>query len=275
MNARPIHTSTPRAFQRTVYRYFAAQGRDFPWRRNPSPYAVLISEYMLQQTQTDRVVPKYRAFLREFPSCRALACARRADVLAAWQGLGYNRRAKHLHEAAQIIHAQYAGRVPATYDELVALPGIGPYTAAAIQAFAFDLPSVFVETNIRTALIHHFCPNATRTPEKELLALAEQVLDRDQPRRWYSALMDYGAHIKAVHGNLNTKSERYTKQSRFEGSTRQLRGAIIRILTEREGATVEVLARHASRTRKETRVQVDALIADGLVTRKGNTVSLI
>ena len=203
-----------------------------PWRATRDPYRVLGSEVMLQQTQVDRVIPYYERWLKEFPTARVLAMAPLSKVLKAWQGLGYNRRGKYLWEAAKIISEYgWGGK----------LPGIGPYTAAAIEAFAHNKPTVFIETNIRTVFFHHCYSNVlqnTRIEDKELLPLVEEALRKSkmQPRDFYAALMDYGSHLKKQGVKLNTKSKHYQKQSKFEGSARQKRAAKLRDLLAK-GAT--------------------------------------
>lgn len=218
--------------------FFAAQRRDMPWRElAPSgtidPYHILVSEIMLQQTQVPRVIPKYEQFLVRFPSPRDLAEAPLADVLTVWQGLGYNRRAKFLWQAAQMIVQDFAGTVPTEIEELVKLPGVGRNTAGAVMAYAYDVPVVFVETNIRTVFIHHFFADTAEVHDKDILELVCTTLPQDESltRAWYWALMDYGSHLKQEIGNLNKLSKHYVKQSTFHGSKRQIRGAIIRVLS--------------------------------------------
>lgn len=225
LNRQQIHS-----FQETVWAYFAAHRRDMPWRDEPTPYHVLVSELMLQQTQVVRVVPKYQAFMARFSDVQALAAASLPEVLALWNGLGYNRRAKFLHAAAQQIVAQHGGVVPSTEPELVALPGIGSNTAGAILAYAFDQPVIFVETNIRTVFFHHFFPGEDSVDDKAVLALVAQTIATENPREWYWALMDYGAHLKTTAGGKLAQSKHYVRQSKFEGSRRQLRGEVIRRL---------------------------------------------
>ncbi|HET6924924.1 MAG TPA: hypothetical protein VFH39_03800 [Candidatus Saccharimonadales bacterium] len=224
------------AFQDQVLAYYHARGRhDLPWRR-PEPdgsfdsYKILVSELMLQQTQVSRVVPKYTEFLRRFPSAGVLAAAPLGEVLRAWSGLGYNRRAKYLWQAARYLVDHHGGVVPDSNTELVKLPGVGKNTAGSILAYAYDRPVVFVETNIRTAYIHHFFGDRTDITDAEILVAVEATLLRDDPRVWYWALMDYGAHLKQTIGNLNKLSKTYTRQSAFAGSRRQLRGKILRTL---------------------------------------------
>lgn len=183
---------------------------------------------MLQQTQTDRVVPKYKAFLAAFPTLAALAAADSVTVLQYWQGLGYNRRGLNLQRAAQEIMSRFSGQVPTAEQDLRSLPGIGPYTAAAIRAFAFNMPAVVIETNIRRAYLHHFFADQEGVPDKELLPVIDRTMDRKNPRQWYQALMDYGAYLGRTLPNPNRRSKHYSKQSKFEGSRRQLRGEIVR-----------------------------------------------
>lgn len=212
-------------------------GRDLPWRTQHDPYKVLVSEVMLQQTQVDRVIPKYSAFIERFPTFQALSEARLQSVLVSWQGLGYNRRAKYLHALAGRVMNTFHGRLPCLVSELESLPGIGPATARSIAAFAFNQPVVFIETNVRTVFLYAFFKGRANVGDAELLPFVEQTLDRDNPRRWYNALMDYGTHVKLSQGNQNVRSKHYVKQSVFEGSNRQVRGAVIRHLTEHNKAT--------------------------------------
>jgi A/G-specific adenine glycosylase len=197
---------------------------------------------MLQQTQVSRVIEKYREFLKAFPTVHALAQAPLADVLRVWSGMGYNRRAKYLREGARVIVAEYGGRVPRDAATLRTIPGIGPYTASAVLIFAFNTPDTMIETNIRAAFIHHFFTKADKNPnwenyrsfdkvnDRDLLPLLAKAAEGQDPREWHWALMDYGSHLKKLHGNPTRKSAHYTKQSKFEGSLRQVRGAILREL---------------------------------------------
>lgn len=183
---------------------------------------------MLQQTQVDRVIPYYRAFLKKFPNVRALAAAPFGSVLAAWQGLGYNRRAKMLHSAAQAIVRGHAGRVPRAYSELLSLPGVGDYTAKAVRVFAHNEPEVMIETNIQAVFIHHFFRGKTGVKDSEIESRILEALDTKNPREWYAALMDYGAHLKRTVPNPSRASARHTVQKSFKGSDREIRGAIVR-----------------------------------------------
>lgn len=227
-------------FQETVWQHYAANGRhDLPWRQPEAdgsfdPYKIFVSEMMLQQTQVPRVAPKYRQFLQAFPDVVSLSQASLGDVLRVWSGLGYNRRAKFLWEAARTAVREYDGKLPKTREQLVRLPGIGPNTAGAILAYAFNRPEIFIETNIRTVFIHHFFAEAEGVPDKDIkTVVAATMPDENNYREWYWALMDYGTHVKQTAGNASQRSKHFTRQSKFEGSRRQIRGKVLRLLAER------------------------------------------
>lgn len=235
-------TKQQKIFVRAVWDYYEREGRHtLPWRRTRNPYHILVSEIMLQQTQVDRVIPKYRAFLKQFPSLKRLREVPLGEVLTLWQGLGYNRRAKMLHASARKIVDEYGGVFPRTYSALVALPGVGPYTAGAMMAFAFNEAVPIIETNIRTVFIHHFFHDATDVSDTEIGRLIGITLDTEKPREWYYALMDYGAYIKRTQGNPNSRSTEYTRQPAFKGSDREIRGAVIRLLTEKSQMRMQLL----------------------------------
>lgn len=218
-------------FRRRVWRWYRAHGRRaLPWRRTRDPYRILVSEFMLQQTQVSRVVPKYRAWLKRYPTLQALARAPLPGVLRQWQGLGYNRRALYLHQLAQRVVRRHRGVLPRTVPELRQLPGVGEYTAQALLVLAFDAPQAMVETNIRKALVHEFFPRRRRVPESAIRTVAAALLDQRRPRDWNLALMDYGAaHFTAGAGyNPNRRTAGYHRQAPFAGSQRQLRGAVLR-----------------------------------------------
>lgn len=225
-------------FQQTVWQYYKDNGRhDLPWRQPEphgahDPYKVVVSELMLQQTQVPRVVPKFATFMQAFPSFNILANAPLAEVLRVWSGLGYNRRAKFLRQSAQIVAEQYGGKLPDNRTDLVALAGIGFHTAGAILAYAYNQPAVFIETNIRTVFIHHFFADQEKVTDAALLPLIEQTLPEGKVREWYWALMDYGTYLKQSVGNASRASTTYTKQSAFQGSRRQVRGQVVRVLGE-------------------------------------------
>ena len=221
-------------FKKQVWSHYTQHGRhNLPWRKQAiTPYQILVSEIMLQQTQVDRVIPKYRVFLKQFPNFKSLARAQQRDVLELWQGLGYNRRALNLKKTAETVTSQYNGQLPRDREALMSLPGIGPYISGAICVFAFNKPAVFIETNIRTVFLHHFFKNKKNIDDAEIIPLIEKTLDHTQSADWYAALMDYGSHLKKILPNPSRSSKHHTKQSKFEGSHRQKRGKIIKLLTE-------------------------------------------
>lgn len=249
--------------------------RELPWRGEVSPWAVLVSEIMLQQTQVPRVASIYPAWIERFPVPSNLARLSVAEVLAAWSGLGYNRRALSLHKTAKILTEEYADAVPASEEALLALPGIGTYTARAVLAFAFDLPSVFLETNIRTVFIRHFFSDEVKVDDRALEKIGEALLDRERPRRWYTALMDYGAWLKANESNFGKKASMYRSQSPFKGSERQLRGAILKELVRKSPLPVEELAYRVSSDRARVFVCAEKLEKEGFIqiSREDSVVS--
>ena len=225
-----------REFLGVVWDFYRSSSRhELPWRQPEhdgtfDPYKILVSELMLQQTQVVRVVPKYREFLRQFPTIQVLAASDLGDVLRAWQGLGYNRRAKYLWLAAQSIDS--AGQFPATHEALVKLPGVGTNTAGAIRAYAWNQQVVFIETNIRTVYIHHFTRDNEIVSDDFIRDCVEYTLDHEHPREFYWALMDYGAYLKTQVKTIH-RSKHYVKQTTFHGSKRQIRGQILRELSMR------------------------------------------
>lgn len=265
--AHGLRPQTVSLFRREIYKHYKRSGRDLPWRRSPTPYHVLVSEVMLQQTQVDRVIPKYREWLRAFPTIRRLARAPLRSVVAAWSGLGYNRRARFLWLAAHTVVKKYHGKLPRNVAELETLPGIGPATARSIAAFGYNQPTVFIETNIRSVYLHHFFPRSRDVADSRLLPLIEQTLDWQQPRRWYSALMDYGSDLKRTTANPSRRSKHHVRQSRFEGSDRQIRGAVLkRLITG--SATRNQLRTLADTPKRADRV-LDQLVNEKLLTRRG------
>lgn len=265
------------AFVDTVLSYYQKEGRhNLPWRKTDNPYKILVSEMMLQQTQVDRVLPKYKAFLKAFPTVQKLADASLADVLTLWNGLGYNRRAKLLHNCAKEVVTTYGGTFPKSYDELIKLPGIGPYTAGAVSAFAFNLPVVMIETNIRTVFLYHFFKQKEDVHDDVILKLVAETLDTKKPREWYWALMDYGAYIKKEFGNQNSKSKHYTKQSTFLGSDRQIRGALLKVLITGKKAFTRKELHAQLATFEDIRIdaQLENMIREALITHQRGRYSL-
>lgn len=249
-----------RAFVEFVAKKGRELYRDLPWRRTYDPYAIWISEVMLQQTQVSRVDGRWQRWLERFPTVDALAAGAPSDVLEEWQGLGYNRRALSVHRAAQAI-SETGGVFPQDPKELVKLPGIGPATAAGIRAFAFNLHGVYLETNVRTVFLHELYPQAEGVPDSELVPLVELTCPASvanaadavaagaaetelTPRSWYYALLDYGAYLKKTIPNPSRRSKSHVKQSRFEGSHRQKRAELLRVLLAHKdegGAEFETL----------------------------------
>lgn len=235
--------------------------RDLPWRRTRDPYQIWVSEVMLQQTQVSRVDGRWQRWCERFPTPDALAASSSVDVLEEWQGMGYNRRALSLWRAAQAV-SDAGGEMPRSYAELVALPGIGPATAAGIRAFAFDLPGVYLETNVRSVFLHELLAEEVGVRDRDLVPLVEACcppdasLSDDSPRSWYYALLDYGAHLKRVLPNPSRRSAAHVRQSRFEGSHRQKRAELVRILLAHAddhavGVGCGVLAEELSRVESE------------------------
>ena len=262
-------------FRKYILEFGTAHGRQgLPWRATKNPYHILVSEIMLQQTQVDRVIPKYRAFIKQFPTMRALSTASLRDVLSVWQGLGYNRRAKMLHNTAREIQNTYGGRIPKNAQELKKLPGIGDYTASAICAFAYNQDVVLIETNIRTVIIHHFFTAQGSVSDKEIKEVLTRLLPSGKASAWYAALMDYGAVLKKEGSKAHVHAKVYRPQSRFKGSAREIRGAIIRALLK-ESQTAHSLKKQFNKTRhKDVDTQILALLREGLVTRDRHRLGL-
>lgn len=265
-----------RIFRRHVRTFYRTHQRTLPWRETHDPYKIWVSEIMLQQTQVDRVLPKYHTFVQTFPNVDTLAAASLQEVLALWVGLGYNRRAQHLHKAATILMREYKSTFPHTAHELEQLPGIGPYTARAIATFAYGTRGVFIETNIRTVYIHHFFAGQHNVHDNHIYPLIEATLPTSRIKEWYWALMDYGTHLKKTVGNASRQSTHHTMQSRFKGSVREVRGAIVRILSagartrtelERAVTKTDVAHKHFDRA-------LAALTTEGMLTEQDEYITL-
>lgn len=261
------------AFQKLLHAKGHELYREMPWRADTRPYYVLVSELMLQQTQVPRVIPKFETFVVAFPDEQALARASLADVLRLWQGLGYNRRAKYLHDAATMIVGDYDGALPDNEHDLLRLPGVGTNTAGAILAYAFNQPSLYVETNIRTVYLHHFFADRDQVTDREIVDLLEKTLDRRNPRKFYQALMDYGAWLKANEATTVTRSRHYKKQSKLEGSLRQMRGEIIRFLTINGATKLNEMPSVMIADERFT-TALSGLVRDGLVTQTDDRIDL-
>ena len=256
--------------------------RDLPWRRVRDPWAILVAEVMLQQTQAPRVVPKWEAFLVSFPTPRACADASLGDVLRLWHGLGYPRRARHLHLAAQEIVDRHGGVVPDALDELLALPGVGAYTARAVLAFAYEQDVAVADTNIGRVLAR---TGGARLTTKGAQAAADALVPRGEGWAWNQILMDLGATICRptpicaecpIESSCRWRRQGWPspdpaigsagvsgKQSRFEGSDRQARGRVLAALVDRAEPAVHFDQRILA-----------GLVADGLVVLDAGTASL-
>ena len=281
-------------FNRTLFRWHRAHYREMPWRNTHDPYRILVSEIMLQQTQVDRVRMKYAEFLAKFPNVSALALAPLGAVLRVWSGLGYNRRARYLHECAKKVVHEYGGKFPADFDELNKLPGIGRSTAGALLAFSFGQDTPMIDTNIRRILVRVFFPKArVVTPrtalkhhspravlgvgDKELYVFAQSLIPKGKGRMWNYAMLDLGATLCTarnhsadcpllkLHGAVDDFI--YKKpQKKFKDSNRFYRGKIMRLLTEHHALTVSSLAKYLGKTNEEIQVIVAGLRCEGLVT---------
>jgi A/G-specific adenine glycosylase len=276
---------------REALRAWYAPRRDaYPWRGSHDPYAVWVSEVMLQQTQAARVVPAYTSFLRSFPTVRELALAPRRDVVAQWGGLGYNRRAVRLSQAARAIVRDHGGRIPHDKDELLELPGVGPYTAAAVASMGFGEPVAVVDTNVRRVVSRvHLGVDGHEVPAKEVWGLAEGWLDRDDPVTWNQALMDLGREVCRPKPRCDVcplagvcrfrrdgaaASRGPSRQGPFEGSTRQVRGAIVNALRSHPWLTPARLASETGFPVDRVEAAVATLSVDGLVEVDGGRVRL-
>lgn len=248
--------------------------RSMPWRQDTRPYFVLVSELMLQQTQVARVVPKFEVFIERFPNEKTLASANLSDVLKLWQGLGYNRRAKYLHDAVTMIMNDYGGTFPKNETDILQLPGVGKNTAGAILAYAFNKPAIFVETNIRTVYIHAFFKDDFAVDDKQILAKLEATIDRKNPRRFYQNLMDYGSWLKANGVKNNARSRHYKKQSPLAGSVREVRGQIIKHLSVRDFSLQELRVQLALESDQRWQPALESLLAERLIFRTRDQLSL-
>ena len=254
------------AFRQQVLSFYERHGRhEMVWRQTADPYRILVSEIMLQQTQVERVIGKFPEFIAAFPDFPALAAAPLHEILAVWQGMGYNRRAISLKKCAEHVMDDYDGGLPADSGRLVELPGIGPATAASICAFAFNIPVVFVETNIRRVYIHFFFSGTERVDDMEILPLVERTLDQENPRVWYWALMDLGAMLKKTVPNPNRRSSRYIRQAPFQGSDRQLRGIILRQLLRHRRLRKESIIHAMTADPERSNRIIDTLVIEGFL----------
>lgn len=266
---------TVRSFQEAIYNYYRGHARRFPWRTTRDPYRILVSEIMLQQTQTERVLRKYEGFIDAFPDFPSLAEAPLREILKLWQGLGYNRRAIALKEIARLTVRNFRGELPSSACVLTTFPGIGPATASAICAFAFNQPAVLIETNIRRVFIHFFFKDERNIADARIRPLVEETLDASNPRQWYYALMDYGAMLGKERPNSNKRSAHYRKQSPFNGSNRQIRGMILRVLVAKPTIPENEMMRRLDTSPKRVRNILIQLQKEGFIERKRGNLTLL
>jgi A/G-specific adenine glycosylase len=287
-----VEPSLPPSARVALLDWYAPRARAYAWRRGrPSAYRTLVSELMLQQTQASRVEPAFRSFLRRFPSVSSLAAASRAEVLRAWAGLGYNRRAVSLHRAAQAVMTSHGGRVPIDPAALRTLPGVGPYTAAAVASIAGGVPVAALDVNVRRIVARVGFADAPPEPSAVDEAAA-RWLDRGDPGRWNQALMDLGReHCRAVprcDGCPLTRACRWhranpgggpvasgsRRQGRFAGSMREVRGRLVDVLRARPTAGVATLIGATGLTSARVEAALDGLVRDGVVERSGRSYRL-
>ena len=255
-------------FQTKILSWYKVNKRDFPWRKTTDPYHILVSEIMLQQTQAPRVVVYYEKFIKRFPTINELAIAKNPEVLKIWSGLGFNNRAIRLKEIAKTIMNDLKGNFPQLQADLLKLKGIGSYTAAAIMAFAFNKKAAVIDTNIRRVLIHELHINQNISP-KRLSEIALSIIPKGKSRIWHNALMDYGA-LAATAKQTMIKSK--SKQSKFKGSEREVRGKILKLLLEKKRVSkvdLTELIQH-----KNVYEIMERMKADGLLGERKNVVSI-
>jgi len=255
-------------FQHHVMEFYSAKGRhDMEWRHTDDPYRIVVSEVMLQQTQVPRVAVIYPKFIETFPDIYALAKADQADLLAAWQGMGYNRRALNLRKLAEVIVDEYGGKIPDDPEILKTLPGIGAATSCSIAAFTFNRPVIFIETNIRRVFIHYFFEDGVVVDDSELLPLISAMLPENS-REWYWALMDLGTALKASVKNPNQRSRQYTKQKTFIGSDRKIRGDVLKRMLEQKSGTPDTFAKEMNEDTVRVRGIMEKMVSEGFFVRE-------
>ncbi|OGZ76818.1 MAG: hypothetical protein A3I87_03055 [Candidatus Staskawiczbacteria bacterium RIFCSPLOWO2_02_FULL_39_8] len=269
-------------FQVTIWSFYKANKRNFPWRNTTDPYKILVSAIMLQQTQADRVVAFYERWIKRFPGITSLASAKFSEIYPFWQGLGYNRRALALQKLAKEVASEHQGKLPVDIVLLQQLPGIGPYTAQAISIFSYNRPLTCLETNIRRVFIHHFFPEGDAVTDEEILPLLDLALPAKRSREWHWALMDYGAHLKSTVPNPNRRHKNYSIQSKFEGSVRQIRGSILRNLAGKKMSFSELMKIYPPRNNAESyaekrgklKIILDSMEKEELITHDKKNYSL-
>ncbi len=258
-----------RAFRKKIYLHYRSRGRDLPWRNTNNPYHILISEIMLQQTQVERVLAKYHEFLHAFPDFASLARARLPKLLKLWSGMGYNRRAMALRSLARTVVNEHFGVLPSEREKLIALPGVGNYTASAVLSFAFNKPAVFMDTNIRRVYIHEFFRGRKNVHDDEIRPLIERTMNARNPGKWYNALMDYGSMISRDYCNPNRRSAHYSRQTPFVNSDRQVRGTILKVLLKKLRLSQAGIARETGMDPERIKKNLVQLEKEGFIKKEG------
>ena len=283
---------TTKQFQRHILKWYRHNRRDLPFRtivrwhnneprypqklnRNLTPYHILVSEIMLQQTQIPRVLEKFPQFIEAFPNWETLARTDTQKLFKIWQGMGYWRRAKYLRECAGAVENVYGGTLPKEPEALMTLPGIGHYTAHAVTCFAYQNPKAFIDTNIRRVFINAFFADKQNVTDKEILPIAQNAVWTPNPREWHYALMDYGSLVLGNTRSLNKQSRHYARQSKFEGSFRSYRAEVIRYLTQNKKASQKAIHTHLSNSPYKTKEILVALAKDNIIHKKGSGWELI
>lgn len=267
---------TPAQFNKIIVAHYKRWGRhDMPWRKTRDPYRILVSEVMLQQTPVGRVGPFYEKFIKKFPSFKALARANTGSILRTWQGLGYNRRALALQGLSRIVLERFNGRLPHEREALETLPGIGKGTSGSLEAFVFNKPVIFIETNVRRVFIHCFFPKKKMVTDAAIERYITRTINKKHPREWYWAVMDYGAQLAHPRvetkklPNPNRRSANHVVQSTFKGSDRELRGKILRFLFAKEKATIIAIANELGEPFRRTQKITFSLVREGFLGTKG------
>jgi A/G-specific adenine glycosylase len=257
-------------FREKIITYYREHGRPFPWRETGDPYKIVVSEIMLQQTQTYRVEKKYTPFVERFPDFSALADSPLKELYRYWQGLGYNKRALALKEIAGTIIGRHDGKVPEDPEVLRCFPMVGPATSCSIATFAYNVPTVFIEVNIRRVFLYEFFQGTEGVADREIFPFIEESLDRKNPREWYYALMDYGVMLKKLYPGLAKRSRHYVRQKPFEGSNRQIRGRILDVAARKSRFLIEEAVPETAGIRERAAAAAEELVREGFLIREGD-----
>jgi A/G-specific adenine glycosylase len=262
------------SFQKHIFSWWKTHRRDLPWRHTHDPYAIYVSEVMLQQTQVSRVIEKYQEFLSAFPTVQTLYASPLSDILKIWKGLGYNRRAGYLKQTIDAIVKQYKGVFPKKDTELLQMKGLGIYTARAICIFAYKQDIAAVDTNIRQIISHYFFHDI-QPSVKDIQTVADQLVPKGKSWEWHQALMDYGAlEMKGVKDKIKKKRNHITP---FHKTDRYFRGRIVDLLREEKRERAEIIdymkKTYALEETKTLRL-LFGLKHDGLITISESYISL-